>query len=61
MGGADIEDELGAVFARHIDAELAGDLELTLATMTANPHLVNVPTMVGGADLRECGTSMPTG
>jgi carboxymethylenebutenolidase len=38
-----------ALFAQHMDAELAGDLEQTLATMTANPHLVNVPTMVGGA------------
>ena len=40
---------MGAIFAQHMDAELAGDLEQTLATMTANPHLVNVPTMVGGA------------
>jgi carboxymethylenebutenolidase len=32
-----------------MDAELAGDLELTLATMTDAPHLVNVPTMIGGA------------
>lgn len=30
-------------------AELAGDLELSLATMTNDPHLVNVPTMIGGA------------
>jgi carboxymethylenebutenolidase len=38
-----------AIFAQHMDAELAGDLDQTLATMTADPHLVNVPTMVGGA------------
>jgi carboxymethylenebutenolidase len=31
-----------------MEAELAGDLDRTMATMTANPHLVNVPTMVGG-------------
>ena len=37
------------LFDRHMDAELAGDLETTLATMTSNPHLVNVPSMVGGA------------
>ncbi len=37
------------LFDRHMDAELAGDLETTLATMTADPHLVNVPSMVGGA------------
>ncbi len=40
---------MAAIFAEHMGAELAGDLDQTLATMTANPHLVNVPTMVGGA------------
>jgi carboxymethylenebutenolidase len=35
-------------FHKHVDAELAGDLETTMATMTADPHLHNVPTMVGG-------------
>ena len=39
---------LDAVFGEHMEAELAGDLDRTMATMTANPHLVNVPTMVGG-------------
>ncbi len=38
-----------AVFAQHMDAETDGDLETTLATMGPEPHLVNVPTMVGGA------------
>jgi carboxymethylenebutenolidase len=48
---ADESDEqaMGALFSRHMDAELAGDLDETMATMTSNPHLVNVPTMVGGA------------
>jgi carboxymethylenebutenolidase len=36
------------LFARHMNAELAGDLETTLATMSDNPHLINVPSMVGG-------------
>jgi carboxymethylenebutenolidase len=40
---------MDAVFAEHMDAEQAGDLDRTLATMSTNPHLVNVPTMVGGA------------
>jgi carboxymethylenebutenolidase len=40
--------KLDAVFNAHMDAELAGDLDKTLATMSPNPHLVNVPTMVGG-------------
>ena len=37
------------LFAQHMSAELAGDLETTLATMTDNPHLINVPSMVGGS------------
>ena len=40
---------MDAIFAEHMDAETGGDLETTLATMGENPHLVNVPTMVGGA------------
>jgi carboxymethylenebutenolidase len=36
------------LFAQHMGAELAGDLETTMATMTDNPHLINVPSMVGG-------------
>jgi carboxymethylenebutenolidase len=39
---------LDAVFNAHMDAELTGDLDKTLATMSPNPHLVNIPTMVGG-------------
>ncbi len=35
-------------FQKHVGAELAGDLETTMATMTADPHLHNVPTMIGG-------------
>lgn len=35
-------------FQQHVGAELAGDLETTMATMTDNPHLHNVPTMIGG-------------
>lgn len=37
-----------AVFGAHIAAELAGDLDNTLATMSPNPHILNVPTMIGG-------------
>ena len=37
------------LFAQHMDAELAGDLETTMATMTDNPHLINVASMVGGS------------
>jgi len=40
--------KLDAIFNAHMEAELAGDLDKTLATMSPNPHLVNIPTMVGG-------------
>lgn len=43
-----LQTRLDAIFNAHMDAELAGDLDRTLATMAPNPHLVNVPTMVGG-------------
>lgn len=36
------------VFEKHVNAELEGDLETTMATMTDNPHLTNVPNNVGG-------------
>jgi carboxymethylenebutenolidase len=36
------------LFQRHVDAEMAGDLDTTMATMTADPHLNHVPTMAGG-------------
>lgn len=36
------------VFKKHVEAELAGDLDTTMATMTSDPHLHNVPTMIGG-------------
>ncbi len=48
MSDRGIQDKLDAIFGAHMDAELAGDLDQTLATMAPNPHLVNVPTMVGG-------------
>src|SRR5258708_29489474 len=37
-----------ALFQQHVDAELAGDLETTMATMTDNPHLNHVSSMAGG-------------
>jgi hypothetical protein len=35
-------------FQAHIDAEIRGDLDTTLSTMTSSPHLNNIPTMIGG-------------
>ncbi len=36
------------LFQKHVGAELAGDLDTTMNTMTEDPHLHNVPTMIGG-------------
>jgi len=36
------------LFQKHVNAELAGDLDTTMNTMTDNPHLHNVPSMIGG-------------
>jgi carboxymethylenebutenolidase len=44
--------EMLDTFKKHVDAELAGDLETTMATMTADPHLHNVPSMVGRDGVR---------
>ena len=38
-------------FQKHIEAELSRDLDTTLTTMTANPHLNNIPTTIGGIGL----------
>ena len=48
MTSPQLKAKLDAIFDAHMKAELAGDLDETLATMAPNPHLVNVPTMVGG-------------
>jgi carboxymethylenebutenolidase len=37
-----------ALFEKHVGAELAGDLDTTMATMSDDPHLNHVPTMMGG-------------
>jgi carboxymethylenebutenolidase len=36
------------LFERHVKAEMDGDLDTTMATMTDNPHLHNIPVMMGG-------------
>jgi len=36
------------LFEKHVGAELAGDLDTTMATMSDTPHLNHVPTMAGG-------------
>ena len=37
-----------ALFERRVAAELAGDLDTTMATMGEAPHLNHVPTRAGG-------------
>lgn len=48
MSDPDLQTNLDAIFGAHMDAELTGNLDKTLATMSPNPHIVNVPTMIGG-------------
>lgn len=48
MSNAALKEKLDAIFDAHMNAELADDLDETVATMTPNPHLLNIPTMVGG-------------
>jgi carboxymethylenebutenolidase len=36
------------VFQKHVKAEIDGDLETTMATMTDHPHLNHVPVITGG-------------
>ncbi len=38
------------LFEKHVAAEMRGDLEETMSTMTDHPHLTNVPNTVGGFD-----------
>ncbi|HEY7302320.1 MAG TPA: ester cyclase [Xanthobacteraceae bacterium] len=36
------------LFEKHVNAELKGDLDTTMDTMSDDPHLNHVPTMAGG-------------
>lgn len=38
---------------KHVNAELRKDLGTTLGTMTLNPHINNIPTLIGGIGLEE--------
>ncbi|MBM4123127.1 MAG: ester cyclase [Nitrospira sp.] len=44
------ESELAMIelLEKHVNAELQGDLDTTMATMSDNPHLHNIPNMMGG-------------
>jgi carboxymethylenebutenolidase len=47
-GLSDSRQAMVDLFQRHVQAELDGDLETTMVTMTESPHLNHVPTMMGG-------------
>jgi carboxymethylenebutenolidase len=42
------QQKMISIFDKHVKAELDGDLETTMVTMSDNPHLHNVPSMMGG-------------
>jgi carboxymethylenebutenolidase len=48
MPDQELASQLDEIFGSHMDAEIRGDLDDTLATMAPHPHLVNIPTMIGG-------------
>ena len=47
------QQKMVALFEKHVGAELEGDLETTMATMSDAPHLNHVPTMAGGVGQAE--------
>ncbi len=42
------QEAMRDTFQRHVTAELKGDIETTMATMSDNPHLTNVAPLTGG-------------
>ena len=42
------EQDMLNVLEKHIAAEMQGDMATTMSTMNDNPHLLNVPNMIGG-------------
>ncbi len=53
------QQRMVALFEKHVGAELAGDLDTTMATMSDTPHLNHVPTMAGGVGQDECPRLLP--
>jgi carboxymethylenebutenolidase len=48
-----------ALFEAHMQAELNGDLDATMATMVEDPHLINLASGTGGRALKGCVSSTP--
>jgi len=47
------QQKMLAIFEQHMNAELTGDLDTTMATMSSEPHLNHVPVMAGGFGKQE--------
>ena len=47
-------------FQQHMAAELHGDLDATMATMSAHPHVNHVPVLTGDVAATGCASSMAT-
>ncbi len=47
-------------FQQHMAAELMGDLDTTMATMTDNPHVNHVPVLSGGVGREGCASFIGT-
>ena len=47
-----LQAKLDAILNVHMNAELAGDLDLTISTISSNQHIINVPTMIGGQGIK---------
>ena len=45
---SEYELEMINLLDQHVNAELQGDLDTTMATMIDSPHLLNIPNMMGG-------------
>ncbi len=48
---SDKQQQMAALFEQHVGAELEGDLDTTMATMSDDPHVNHVPTLAGGVGL----------
>lgn len=47
-GLTEVQQKMVALFEQHMHAEMNGDLDTTMATMSDFPHLNHVPVMTGG-------------
>ncbi len=44
-----VQQAMLEIFQQHMDAEMTGDIDATMATMTDTPYVNHVPVMTGGA------------